>query len=95
MMALSYAVILLSDAQKDLSCENIKSVTRAANISIDQNAIQLFSKLVSPSLVNSLTERLHNEMYKPKQVPKPVIEPPVLFESDTSESFSDLFDIFA
>ncbi|KAG2373655.1 hypothetical protein C9374_011944 [Naegleria lovaniensis] len=56
--ALTYATLLLVDAQKDITSSNILALTKAAGVNVDKTSAEVFAKYATPSLVESLITKM-------------------------------------
>ncbi|KAF0974573.1 hypothetical protein FDP41_006605 [Naegleria fowleri] len=56
--ALTYATLLLVDAQKDITSSNILALTKAAGVNVDKTSAEIFAKYATPSLVESLITKM-------------------------------------
>jgi len=57
-VALTYATLLLVDAQKDITSANLLSITKAAGVNVDKSSADVFAKFATPSMVDALIEKL-------------------------------------
>ena len=56
--ALTYATLLLVDAQKDITSSNILALTKAAGVNVDKTSAEIFAKYATPSLVDTLITKM-------------------------------------
>jgi len=56
--ACTYAALLLKDSQKEVTADNINALLKAAGVKVDASYARAFAKVLTPSTLDSLLEKL-------------------------------------